>query len=185
VRGERAAWQTLLERHEVTIHYAVLNTMRARGHAPASDEITDLECDIVLALADRGFRKLAAYSGRCKLSHWIKVVASHYTIDRLRQRRSTLSLDDPKVEALRATLHTAAPSPRDLCQRREQLAALRTLYRDLPEADQEFVELYVFRELPFETIARQMNTSVGAVYARKNRVRKKLLALAHSQGISA
>ena len=58
---------------------------------------------------------------------------------------------------------------------------LRSLYKRLPEPDQHFIHLYVFEELSFDAIAEAMNTSVGAVYARKNRVRMKLLSMATAQ----
>lgn len=187
-RGETWAWATMLEKYEVTIHYAVLNTLRARGHEPTSDEVADIEADIVLALAKNNFRKLARYSGRCKLSHWLKVVSNNFTIDRLRQKRPSVSLDDdfaPAAKALRATLDTGEPTPREAFQKQQMLEKLRGLYTELAQGDRTFVELHVFEELSFEEIAQRMETTVGAVYARKNRVRKKLMTLAAERGLLA
>ncbi len=185
-RGETRAWRTLLERYEVTIHYAVLNTLRARGHEPSSDEVADLEADIVLALAKNDFRKLGRYAGRCKLSHWLKVVSNNFTIDRLRQKRPTVSLDDqdaPVAKALRATLDTGEPLPNQRYEREQLLAAMRDLYVELPDCDRHFIQLHVYEELGFEEIADRMETTVGAIYARKNRVRKKLTSLAQERGL--
>lgn len=187
-RGESDAWCTLLTRYEVTIHYAVLNTLRARGREPSADDVADIEADIVLALAKDDFRKLGRYSGRCKLSHWLKVVANNFTIDRLRRKRAAVSLDDPDApcaRALRATLETDDPEASEVIEQGQTLAALRGLYEALPDSDREFIELHIFQELSFEDIADRMETTVGAVYARKNRVRKKLMALAQEQGLVA
>jgi DNA-directed RNA polymerase specialized sigma24 family protein len=39
------------------------------------------------------------------------------------------------------------------------------------------LELHLEQELSFEEIAAAMDTTVGAVYARKNRIRKKLISM--------
>jgi RNA polymerase sigma factor (sigma-70 family) len=185
LRGERGRWVELLSRYEATVHFSLLHVLRSRGMEPTSDELADLQADFFLALVKDHFHKLGQYSGRSRLGHWLKVVASHFAIDHLRQRRNFVSLDDPAPQAVAVArgLEDREPDPERSLQREQLAAAVRALYEHLPDEDRRFLQLYVEHELGFEEIARQMQTTVGAIYARKNRVRKKLIALAQEQDI--
>ncbi len=184
VNGDRAQWMELLERYESTVYFAILQTLRVRGAQHDEDTVLDMQCDLMVRLVKDDFRKLSRYSGRCKLGHWLKIVAGHHVIDELRHRRPTLSLDDSAehARAVQRTLVSPTPAPDQVLGRREQLQALRALCGELPEADRRFIELHVEHELSFEEIAVVMETTVGAVYARKNRVRKKLIEMAQARG---
>jgi RNA polymerase sigma-70 factor (ECF subfamily) len=182
---DRAAWAELVEKYEATLFFTIRHTLRARGAEAPDELVADLQADVLMALVKDDFRRLSRYAGRCRLGHWLKVVASNYTIDQLRQRRPTVSFEDPSRRAVAATsgLTDHAPSPEQALQARQRQSAVRALYRELPQEDQRFMDLYLRRELSFEEIARQMDTTVGAIYARKNRVRKKLTALARERGL--
>lgn len=181
ITGDRAAWAALVQRAERTLYFAVLNTLRAcNSHAPR-ERVEDIQADVLVELVRDDFRRLRKYSGRCKLTQWLKVVASNYTIDLLRKQRPTVSLSDdtPSAQALRAALPDhRTPSPDRSLQRHQLTHALRTLCDHLPDEDRRFVDLFYHQELSFDEVAQRMDTTVGAVYARKNRVRKKLIALA-------
>ncbi|MEO1270742.1 MAG: sigma-70 family RNA polymerase sigma factor [Myxococcota bacterium] len=186
IRGDRQRWAELLRLHERTLFFAVLNTLRTWGvHAP-KERVEDLQGDIVIELVKNDFAKLRTYSGRSRLAQWLKVVASNYTVDQLRKKRPTVSLNDDtsaSSRALRDTLPDRTEPADRRIHRAQQLHALRALYQELPSEDRRFVELFCHQELSFEQIAVAMDTTIGAVYARKNRVRKKLIALAHERGL--
>ncbi len=185
VNGDRARWMELLERHEATVYFAILHTLRTRRGQPSEDEVLDLQADIFTRLVKDNFRKLSQYSGRCKLSHWLKIVASHHTIDHLRHQRPTVSLDDDadSAQAVRRSLTASTVSPEHTIARQQQRDAFWALCDELPKADRDFIELHVRQERSFEEIAEMMDTTVGAVYARKNRVRKKLTTMARERGL--
>lgn len=180
VQGDRARWMELLERYEATVFFAIQHTLRVHGHRPGEDDLLDLQADLFTRLVRDDFRKLSQYSGRCKLSHWLKVVANHHAIDFLRHQRPTVSLDadTDSARALRHQLVNREPTAADRLLRQQQRDAFEALIKFLPAADQQFLHLHIRDELSFEAIAEVMETTVGAVYARKNRVRKKLIALA-------
>lgn len=187
VHGDRASWARLLQLHERTIFFAILNTLRTWGAHSPRDRVEDLQGDVIIELVKNDFAKLRKYSGRSRLGQWLKVVSSNYTIDQLRKQRPTVSLSDDASSASRALRDTLpaeqVPADRRL-QRAEQRAALRDLVQELPRDDRRFFELFCDRELSFEQIAEVMDTTIGAVYARKNRVRKKLTALARERGFA-
>lgn len=185
IQGDRDSWATLIVRHEPSLELAVRHTLRAHGVTPSAALVEDLIADVAISLVRRQCRKLQRYSGRCRLGAWLKVVASHHTIDALRRRRPELSLsDDSEASAtLRATLPAPEPAPDEAIGQRQRLDALRALYELLPDEDRRFVRLFYEDGLNFEAVAEAMETTVGAVYARKNRVRKKLLKLASARGL--
>ena len=185
IAGDRASWADLIRRHERTVHFAIVNTLRTYGAHASADRVADLQGDVMVDLVSRDYRKLRRYSGRCRLDHWLKVVAGNYTIDTLRKKRPTVSLTDDTgpARSLRESLPSPGPSPDARLSRHQRLEGLRALYTELSPGDQRFVELYVKQELSFEEVAAAMNTTVGAVYARKNRVRKKLTDLAQRRGL--
>jgi RNA polymerase sigma-70 factor (ECF subfamily) len=184
-QGDRRAWEELLRHHAPTLRNAALHTLRLRQITPSPDQLDDLVGDLVVELARRDFHKLRRYEGRSKLASWLKVVASNYTIDQLRRRRPTRSLDEEAGpgRALRDSLVDPAPGPEALLRRARLRAHLRDLMDRLPQEDQRFVELFYDEGLDFQAIAQQMQTTVGALYARKNRVRKKLLKMAQEAGL--
>ncbi len=182
MRGDRRSWVLLVERYENTIYYAVLHGFRGRGISISQEEVLDIQADIFAALVKKDFHKLSRYAGRSKLSRWLKVVASNHVIDLLRHRRPTVSFDDTSESAQYVTrsLCSREESPDDALGRQQLTERMRALYRELPQDDQRFVELFLVQELSFEEVAAAMNTTVGAIYARKNRVRKKLISLART-----
>ena len=183
ISGDRARWAALFLRYETTIEIAVRQTLQTHGaHAPAH-RVEDIQGDIAVALVKHDFRKLRSYSGRCRLGAWLKVVASHHTIDTLRKQRPGLSLnaDTEASEALRNTLTDGSLAPDEALAWRHRAEMLRSLYDELHDEDRRFVALFFEQDLGFDEIAGIMETSVGAVYARKNRVRKKLMRLARGR----
>lgn len=171
-----AAWTSLVQDYETTVYYAILNAFRVHGKSPDQDTILELQAEVFYRLVRDDFARLRSYSGRSGLRHWLKVVAGNFVIDTLRKRRPDCSLDDPAHAQARADLADPAPSPERQVAAGQARRDLDNLYRCLPQSDQLFVKLYYREGLSFEVIAQRMNTTVGAIYSRKNRVRKRLEA---------
>ena len=175
VAGDRDAWLRLVQRHQIDIHYALIRALQYRGTNPSDDVLEDLEADLMLTLARDHFRRLQSYRGQCTLKQWLKVVAGHFAIDHLRKQRAFVPL--PTQDGPRGLIDPA-PSPYEQVEQQQLGEALVDLLGQLGDEDQIFVELYYRRELSFERIAAMMGTTVGATYARKNRLRKRLKKLA-------
>lgn len=176
VAGDRSAWGELLTAHESVIHFTVRSVLSAHmGFAP-DHVVEDVQADVVLALVSNGCARLQSWKGQCKLRSWIKVVAHHLAVDRLRRKaRRTVSLDESWAPtSLRETLRDEGPGPEHQVAERDCVARLFALAQALPQEDQDFLRLFVTEGLEFPEIAARMDATMGAVYARKNRVRKKL-----------
>jgi RNA polymerase sigma-70 factor (ECF subfamily) len=175
--GQQAAWETLVRRHEPTVHLAIRQALKIHTGSGEEAEVVELVAELFFRLVSNDFRRLRRYAGRSSLKTWLKVVAGNFVIDELRRSRPDLSLDDPDWAGLRAQLATSTAAPDARLERDEARALLNRLASQLPPDDRRFVELYYARELSFEAVAKAMSTTVGAIYSRKNRVRKKLAEL--------
>jgi RNA polymerase sigma factor (sigma-70 family) len=109
------------------------------------------------------------------------VVAANAVIDHLRARRPSVSLES--LEEAGTELPDSSASPEEVFARQELEQAVERLFAQLGDEDTLFVELHYARGLPHERVAELMGCSVGAVYARKSRIRKRLSELA--QGLHA
>jgi RNA polymerase sigma-70 factor (ECF subfamily) len=78
---------------------ALAGSLRAMGLAP--DVVDELVHDVhtKLFVASGGPPKIASYSGRAKLTSWVRTVATRAAVDRLRRRDDT-SDDDGALEAI-------------------------------------------------------------------------------------
>ena len=174
--GEQAAWGQFVERYTDLVFSSIHHSLRARGARMSSDEVEDLHNGIFLAFIERDGHKLRQFDGRCRLTSWVKVVSVNYTIDRLRRRRRTVSLDDTDGDSapLVALLELDQPGASDTLQARQELTLIARIVAGLPKADRELVDLLFVEERPFQEIADRLGTSLGAVYTRKNRLISKL-----------
>ena len=80
-------------------------------------------------------------------------------------------------------LWTSPQRPRHTTALAQQqfLERLRGFWEELLQQTR-FARLYFVEERTFDEIAEVLGTSPGALYARKNRIRKKLLAMAEQDG---
>jgi len=92
------------------------------------------------------------------------------TIDHLRKQRSSTSLEDLPTEPSR-------DGGQEMRIDEESLQYLRGVLEELSDKDKLLIELFYFKELHPEEIARLLNISVGAIYTRKNRIIEKLKKL--------
>ena len=167
-RGERGALAQFIERYQGSIKLAIRFAGQRYGQRFDEDQQADLWGDLLVALVAEDFRKLRSYQGRSSLRQWLKIVASNMVIDQLRRHRPQLAIEDLE-------LAESSPSPFDQVLEREERALIDSAMSALNDEDRLFVELYYKRGHDFEGVAELMGTTLGAVYARKNRIRKKLI----------
>ena len=167
-RGDRAAWQALVEHHQPAV-FALLGRLLGGGRRA---QVEDLAQETFLAV----FRQLAGFSplGSARLSTWILTIASRRAIDELRRRPASAS----------AAADSAAPAdggsrPDDSLARR-RLA--RAIDRALAELAPEYRAAFLLRELhglEYAEIARALDIDPGTVKSRLSRARAALrIALA-------
>jgi RNA polymerase sigma factor (sigma-70 family) len=183
VEGDRFAWETLFAGVDRGLELSIRHTLHVHGVAATDDRVQDLKGDLVVALVRDDFRKLRSFSGHCKLSSWLKVVAANHVVDSLRRRRMTVSLsDDTRLSRhLVETLADSGPSPHEELIEHRQEGFIKRVQERLTAQEQRFFSLFVTEGRSFDEIAAILDTTLGAVYARKNRLRKRLMVLADKE----
>ncbi len=176
--GSTPAWARLVEGNREHVRFAIRRTAMRYGASANDDFIDDLESALFLRLVVDDFRRLRLHRGEASLKGWLKVLASNSTVDALRKRRPTV----PVGPGESLDLPASAPSPSDIVERAELANRLRELWQSLSKSDAEFVEMFFIQERSFEEIAAETGATPGALYARKNRIRKKLTQLAADDG---
>jgi RNA polymerase sigma-70 factor (ECF subfamily) len=120
----------------------------------------------------RAYTRLASYDPCRKFSTWLLAIASHYCIDRLRQRRlGLLSWDHLPSWRCPADPH---PGPEEAALRGEAQRHVRTLLAGLPPDYRAALVLRYWHELSYEEIAQALNATVPAVKSRLFRARQML-----------
>lgn len=182
VGGDRGAWEQFAKQHQLTLRFALIRTLARFGKTPTPEQLEDLEADLSLNLVAQGFRRLSKYSGRCSLRQWLKVVAGNFAVDHLRRHRPIISLDGEAGHTAADHLVDESPGPDALLEQRQLQESVASLLAHLNDEDRLFVELFYARGHSYEAVAELMGTTLGAVYARRNRIRKRLTSLAeHAQ----
>ena len=179
IAGDRSAWETLFRRSERGLEVSIRRTLQMHGAFVTQDRVEDIKGDLVVALVRDEFRKLRSFRGRCRLSAWLKVVAANYVVDVLRRRRPTVSLsgDTKASRHLLETLVDGSPSPHEELLDRRRVDFYRSIPDRLSREEQRFFNLFLEQGCSFEEIAETLETTIGAVYARKNRLRKRLMKM--------
>lgn len=186
VSGDRGAWAELVERHGTTMRFAIERTLGLKRARVQPHRVDDILADLILALAASRFRKLSKYQARCSLKQWLKVVSANFTVDKLRRQRHFVPIAtraDDVLEDGAVHLVDPGPSPSERVEYRERAEKIGALLEQLCDEDKLFVELYYRREHSYERVAELMGTTIGAVYARKTRLRKRLQKLARAAAL--
>jgi RNA polymerase sigma-70 factor (ECF subfamily) len=164
-KGDQAAFIRLVEVYQRPVYNLCY---RMLGGDPGEAEDAAQETFL------RAYTKLKTYNASRKFSSWLLSIASHYCIDRLRQRRyQTVGWDDLTLPE-QGTLSSPEPQPEAMAVAREERDTLRTLLNNLPPDYRAATILRYWHELSYEEIAETLNTSISAIKSRLFRARQMM-----------
>ncbi|OQY47056.1 MAG: hypothetical protein B6242_06095 [Anaerolineaceae bacterium 4572_78] len=131
----------------------------------------------------RAYFKLHSYDSNRKFSSWLFSIASHYCIDTLRKRRiKSISWEDlPPWRWLPAD---SEAQPESVLLTDEANREVHALLNTLPPDYRAAIILRYWHNMPYEEIAKSLDTTVSAIKSRLFRARKMLANSArknHSQ----
>ena len=120
----------------------------------------------------RAYTKLSTYNPGRKFSSWLFSIASHYCIDRIRQRRyQMVSWDElPPWQSLA----TDEPEPEQAALARESRDRLHQLLNSLQPDYRAAIVLRYWHDMPYEEIAETLDTTVSAIKSRLFRARQMM-----------
>jgi RNA polymerase sigma-70 factor (ECF subfamily) len=106
---------------------------------------------------------------------WLYRIATNVCVDRLRQRRPQVALEEPEVEGQAAAVEPAAAHR--MLERAETSACVQRCLDHLSDSYRAVLLMYEARGLTVAEIAELLDVSVGSVKIRLHRARLRLLAV--------
>jgi RNA polymerase sigma-70 factor, ECF subfamily len=144
----------------------------------------DVAADLSQETFIRVYQNIGRYSNLYQFSTWIYRIATNLAIDEMRyrkrrgqvfykniwgDRKSADQKDEPEFE-----LKDVRRSPRDEVLRKESGQILEDAIRSLPQKYRIAFIMKEVQELPYDEIAKVLNTSPGTIKSRLHRARELL-----------
>ena len=133
------------------------------------EEAEEIVCDVYLYVWGHARRYNPE---RGSVMAWLGAVTRNRAIDRLRQHRPMVSVDDPQSRAL--SLRSESKSPEDLVSAWQEERALYRQIGVLSPERQRLLILAFFQNLTHDKIAKELGLPLGTV---KSQVRRALLSM--------
>jgi RNA polymerase sigma-70 factor (ECF subfamily) len=158
--GDQEAFACLVEAYQTAVYNLAYRMLGNAAEAEGAAQETFL----------RAYTRLNTYDSERKFSSWLLAIASHHCIDRLRQRRFALSLDElPPWRWL-----ASSSRPEETVIRSEERDEIRQLLDQLPPHYRAAVILRYWYDLSYQEIAEVMETTESAVKSTLYRARRRL-----------
>ena len=171
-RGDGAAFESLIRRHEQRVHRLAWRIL-----GDAEDALDAAQETFV-----KVWKALPRFEGGSRFSTWLTRIAINQCRNELRRRRTVkhthpLSLDSP-IDADGSTVGDSVEArtddPSEVARAREVAHALRTSLHDLDGEAREVIVLRDGEDLSYEDIAEILDVPVGTVRSRLHRARSEL-----------
>ena len=163
--GDKAALSSL---YELTVARIVAV---ARGVLNSKEDAEEVVCDVYV----QAWQNAADFDpARGTVMAWLNIATKNRSIDRLRKRRSTVSLDDESGQGLVATLAGDEDGPDQVLSRFQSGTAVHRALATLTPLRRRLLGLAFFRGLSHQEIADLLGIPLGTV---KSHVRRALARL--------
>lgn len=165
--GDQEAFACLVKAYQTAVYNLAYRMLGNAAEAEDAAQETFL----------KAYTRLNTYDWERKFSSWLLAIASHHCIDRLRQRRFALSLDElPPWRWL-----SSSKRPEEVVIRSQERDEVHQLLDQLPPHYRAAVILRYWHDLSYQEIAEATETTESAVKSTLYRARQKLAqkTLAH------
>jgi RNA polymerase sigma factor (sigma-70 family) len=143
----------------------------SRSMLRSKEDAEEVVCDVYT----RAWQRAGTYdASRGTVTAWLAVMARNRAVDRLRQRRALLSLDDERHAALAASVAGEALDPEQVLRQFQSGSAVHRALRSLSAQRRYLLGLAFFQGLSHQEIADTTGTPLGTV---KSHLRRALAAL--------
>ncbi|MBS3921173.1 MAG: sigma-70 family RNA polymerase sigma factor [Deltaproteobacteria bacterium] len=162
IAGDRGSWEILVDRYGRLVCKTILDTLKKFSN-PSVIDWKDIYQDVFLKLK----QKLHQWKRKATLATYIRAVAYHATIDRIRKQRV-----DPQEDNV--TTDESDPLNRIL---------VKELMSNLTPGEYLLISLHFLEEWSLQEIAELFGKDIGAIYTMKTRALAKLrkIHLTHGQ----
>jgi RNA polymerase sigma-70 factor (ECF subfamily) len=165
-KGDHDAFAVLVERHQV----AVVGTVAKMMGSPSDAE--DLAQQVFL----RVWKSAPRYRPKAKFTTWLFTITRNLVFNetRRRYRKTEIGMDSTDAATQLATVASPGPAPDSGTLDAELRSAIDAAIADLPENGRLAVILRRYEDMPYEEIAKVLDTTVPAVKSLLFRSRAQL-----------
>ena len=154
--GKAESFRRLIERYQRPVFQMILNLV---GNSHTAEDISQ---EVFIA----AYQKMSTFDPmRSRFSTWLFTIARNKSINHLRKKRPTLSVDERIV---------SDAEPYEQVSKEEFIQQLDDVLRKLPPRQRRAFSLAQFEGLPYEEIAQVECVSIGTVKSRIHRAKQKL-----------
>lgn len=171
--GESSAFDVLVARWEDRIRGACWRVLGSE------DEARDVAQEAFL----KAYRGLAGFKRESRFSSWLYQIAVNLCRDRLRRRRSRVTLSLTEVPETGHLLVEARPGAHDQLVREDLASAVRRAIDALSPEQREVVILKEYQDLTFLEIAQALDVPISTVKTRLYRGLGQLRLRLEREGI--
>ena len=158
--GDQEAFACLVRAYQTAVYNLAYRMLGNEAEAEDAAQETFL----------KAYTRLKTYDSGRKFSSWLLAIASHHCIDRLRQRRFALSLDElPPWRWL-----SSSSRPEEVVIRSQERDEVRQLLDQLPPHYRAAVILRYWHDLSYREIAEATDTTESSVKSTLHRARRML-----------
>ncbi|MCB9555687.1 MAG: sigma-70 family RNA polymerase sigma factor [Deltaproteobacteria bacterium] len=174
---QERAWCELLRRYRGVIFRCIHKAVAKYRTALTNEDVEEIFAEVCFNLLRNDMRKLRLYDPEkgARLGSWLGLIAINTAYDHLRAVGRQPLLD--RVEGC-PELADSAADPLDDLLFKERIDQLNQFAARFSTRDQRFLELYYGRGLTALEVAENMRISVKTVYSKKNKISKRLTAMA-------
>ena len=159
--GDESAMETFYKRHESTVYYFALKTLRQP--VDASEVLNEVMMEV--------WRSAGRFAGKSKARTWLLGIAHHKVVDAVRKKaRNERWESDEEAEEQADTCN-----PFDAAQGAQRQQWIKYCMERLAQAQKHVVHLTFFEGLPYPEIAGILNIPEGTVKTRMHHAKKSLM----------
>jgi RNA polymerase sigma-70 factor (ECF subfamily) len=174
---DEGAWQELIRRFRGLIHHCINVALRRSDGVLSLEDQDEVFCEVCASLLRNDMARLRRFDPHrgTKLGTWIGLIAIRTCYDHLRAaaRRPAVEEDNGIHER-----EDERPGPLERLLDRERWEQVALLLDGLTVKERRFFDLCYCQDLEPHEIARELQVSIGTVYAKKNKIQNRLAALA-------
>ena len=157
LNGKTDSFRWIIDRYQRPVFQMVSNLVFDRH---AAEDITQ---EVFMAV----YQKLSMFDPiRCRFSTWLFTIARNKSINYLRKKRPTVSMETQEI--------TSSVNPDDPADKEEFYQQMDDALNQLPPRQKRAFMLAEFENLPYDQIAQIECVSIGTVRSRIHRAKKKL-----------
>jgi len=170
-RGEMAAFEELVARHQDKIYARAFSMMRNE------EDAVDLSQEAWV----KGWQRLKQFQGDSSFVTWMTRIVINLCLDQLRkhkrQRAESIQQLEEDLGGVERQMPTVTVNPTEGLERKELRARIDRALGQLSHEHRTVLILHEFEDLEYKEIAKRMQCSIGTVMSRLFYARRKMANL--------